>query len=488
LARLRRAARDRLGGSGLPGTTTGAVFAADLLCWLTSRFPGQLTIDWPNFEEPDRLDPVLRHALSRAEQDAFDGGLLSTRDWVRIAAGPPAGELSWLCAQRPSADSAGRLWAHQLDALELPVRWRLTKAHGSVTTLRWNQAPMASRGIGLRRTSGAPTRWIGQPLEDLVLLTPEVATAAIGVSRAALAMRGREVHAITAANPDEVYLADLGEGVSAVIMGARLDARMSLEANYGYVLFGNGVPIGYGGVTPLFHQANTGLHIFSAFRGGEAGAIYLQLLRAFRTLFGVSLFLLNPIQVGEENEEALASGAFWFYHRLGFRPVDPGLRALAGTELGRRRTNPRYRTDRAALVRLGEGDLVLSLPGTPHRLFQERWLHELSLAVTRSLATGDGPRRNRIRQLTTHLASALGVRSRARWKPEERDAFTQLAPLLSLLDLKTWPASHRRALIGIIRAKGAPQERGFVSACQRFPRLRVELEALARRSPDAGRT
>ncbi len=442
----------------------------------------------PVFEEPDRLDPVLRHGLSRAEEDAFDGGLLSTREWVRLAAGPPAGELSWLCAQRPSAVSAGRLWAQQLDALELPVRWRLTAAHGSVTTLRWNQAPRASRGSGLRRTSGAPTRWIGQPLEDVVLLTPEAATTAIGVSRAALAMRGREVHAITAANPDEVYLADLGEGVSAVIMGARRDARLSLEANYGYVLFGNGVPIGYGGVTPLFHQANTGLHLFTAFRGAEAGAIYLQLLRAFRTLFGVSLFLLNPIQVGEDNEEALASGAFWFYYRLGFRPVDPKLRALARTERGRRRNHPRYRTDRASLVRLGEGDLVLGLPGTPHRLFQERWLHELSLTVTRSLAGGARPRRQRIRQLTTQVASALGVGSWAGWTPEERDAFAHLAPLLCLLDLKAWPASHRRTLVEIIRAKGAPQERGFVSACQRFPRLRVELEALARRSPDAGRT
>lgn len=474
LGRLRRQDRERLSGTGLPGTTTEGIFASDLLCRLASRFPGHLTIDWASFSDPDRLDPVLRASLTRAEEDAFDGGVISTREWVRLAAG--GDELAWLCGQRPSG-RVGRLWSQQLDALELPVRWRIAPGEAA-TWLTWSPAPRASRSTGLRRSSGIPTRIVGQVMTEVSLLDTEVGQAAIAVSQQALALRGREVHAITSANPEEVYLADLGEGISAVIIGAHRDARLSLEANYGYVLFGNGVPIGYGGVTPLFQQANTGLHLFPAFRGGEAGAIYLQLLRAFHTLFGVTLFLLNPIQVGHENEEALASGAFWFYYRLGFRPITRELRALAAREHRRRKARPGHRTDRTTLQRLAAGDLVMRLAGSPDRLFDESWLHQISLAVTRALSGTVRPREG-LRRLAM-VKRGLGIGSTSGWSPEERDALQHLAPLLSLLDLSEWPARDRRALIRMVRAKGAPQERGFVTMCQQLPRFRVALEQLAR--------
>jgi hypothetical protein len=60
----------------------------------------------------------------------------------------------------------------------------------------------------------------------------------------------------------------------------------------------------------LAAQANTGLHIFESFRGSEAGFLYVQTLRAFHSLFGVSRFVLNPYQLGAENDEGIDSGAY----------------------------------------------------------------------------------------------------------------------------------------------------------------------------------
>ena len=115
-----------------------------------------------------------------------------------------------------------------------------------------------------------------------------------------------------AAGPAVVILALIG------VLPAQ---RLLLEANYGYVLLSNGVPIGYGGVSPLFRQANTGINVFDPFRGSEATYLWAQTLRAFRSLFGVRRFIINGYQFGAGNAEAIASGAYWFYYRLGFRPT-----------------------------------------------------------------------------------------------------------------------------------------------------------------------
>ena len=119
------------------------------------------------------------------------------------------------------------------------------------------------------------------------------------------------------------------------MIGIAREHRLALETNTGYALFANGVPIGYGGVTPLFRQANTGINIFDPFRGGEAAFLWVQTLRAFRTLYGSERFVINAYQFGAGNAEAIRSGAFWFYYRLGFRPATAAVRTLAAREAKR---------------------------------------------------------------------------------------------------------------------------------------------------------
>ena len=154
----------------------------------------------------------------------------------------------------------------------------------------------------------------------------------IDLARSALAARAREVHAMNYPNADDVHVADLGEGVELAVIGVPPAQRLSLEANYGYLLISNGVPIGYGGVSPLFRQANTGINVFDPFRGSEAAFLWAQMLRAFRTLFGTRRFVINGYQFGAGNSEAIASGAYWFYYRLGFRPSLAENASLAAAE------------------------------------------------------------------------------------------------------------------------------------------------------------
>ena len=152
------------------------------------------------------------------------------------------------------------------------------------------------------------------------------------------------------------------------------------------------MPIGYGGVSPLYRQANTGINVFDAFRGSEATFLWAQTLRAFRTLFGVRRFVINAYQFGAGNSEAIASGAYWFYYRLGFRPGLAEDADLAEQEAARLRRHPAERTSAAVLRRLARGDLHLDLADfDASDYFEEPLLNRIGAVVARRIAAGAAP-------------------------------------------------------------------------------------------------
>ena len=478
-------ARHRADDSGMTGTVTHGTYAFATAEWLESTFPGEAEIDWPAVSDEAAIDGLLRPALQRAEEDAFDSGELSTRAWMALRRGTRYDtDLAWLLRTAPARGTARRDFALAFEAAEIPVRWRLAGSRGSATRTALPTAQPVFRRA-MRRTPADVARHIAAPTRAVELLSPARARAVIDVAQTALAARGREVFALYSANPAEVYLADLGEGVSIAVIGVLPEHRMSLEANYGYVMLANGVPIGYGGVTPLYRQANTGLNIFPSFRGGEAAYLWVAALRVFRSLFRVRRFVVNAKQVGEGNAEAIASGAFWFYYRLGFRPADPATRALAEQEF-RRLGRSRRRTGAATLRRLAHGDLHLDVGRMrPSDFFDERWLVECSRRATMQLAAaGPASPAAAARAVADRVAQALGHVDRRRWPADERDAFQRLAPVCALLPRTSgWTAAARRELVALMRAKGRPQERDFVLAAQADRRFYPGLIRLASAGP-----
>lgn len=479
---LSRDRRAELNDSGMVGSVSSHTFSWPIVRWLIERFPREVTLDWPSLEREAALDALVTPLLARAERDAYDSGEIGLREWLRHAAREHGiSELNWLV--RAIAARSSPLLPHFYEQAEIPVVWRLTRSRGSATHAVLERPAPVYRTDGMRSRPDDPRRLIATPLRRIVCLPPERAREVIHVAQAALTARCREVHAIAWANAEELHLADLGAGVELAIIGAEPAQRMSLESNYGYLLFANGVPIGYGGVTPLFRQANTGINIFEAFRGSEAPFLWTQMLRAFRTLFRVNRFIVNPYQLGEGNREAIESGAFWFYYRLGFRPVAPETAEIAAREWRRLERERGSRTARAIMAELVRGDLHLTLPGAREsEFFDERWLIDLSLRTTTLIERAAPWQADRgTATFARHLRGALGIQDWGRWPRSQREAFLHLAPIVSLIeDLERWPQAERQALIGILRAKGAPQELAFVHACQRHPRFIRALMARLR--------
>ena len=125
-----------------------------------------------------------------------------------------------------------------------------------------------------------------------------------------------------------VFHADAGRGVEVFFFGVPPAWRLPLRAYHGGMFFKNGVPAGYVELLSLFERAEVGFNLYYTFREGESAWLYARLLRLFRQVLGVNCFSVDPYQIGLENPEAIDSGAFWFYRKLGFRPVEPAVAAL----------------------------------------------------------------------------------------------------------------------------------------------------------------
>ena len=215
----------------------------------------------------------------------------------------------------------------------------------------------------MRSRPRSPKQAIMEPLDDIGLLPARQGRRLIDIAMASLAVRYRETYHFNYANPREVYLADVGGGVSVAIFGLLPQYRFPLETTMGFLVLANGIPVGYGGSSILFRQVNTGINVFDDFRGSEAAFIWTQVMRVYHQLAGCTRFIANPYQFGGDNAEALKSGAFWFYYRLGYRPVEPEIRRRAREESAKLRANRKYRTHLRTLRRLATCDMHLTLPG-----------------------------------------------------------------------------------------------------------------------------
>ncbi len=479
VARLPKAQRLLLDDSGMAGTRTRHVYAAPAARWMQARFPSAADVDWQAENAADAVAALVVPLLDPMEAEHADLATApALRRWLAQARSGAVGtDLAWLLAQAAAGRARGEFDA-RFDAAEVPLAWRLDDRAG--ITGNALRVPVAYRQAGMRRTSGDARAAIAAPM-DVRLLSRREAARLLDVWRAALWSRTRTVFQIEQPNLDECWLADFGCGVQFAAIGVAPERRGALEATYGHLLLANGMPIGYGGFTALFAQVNTGINVFPEYRGSEAAFAFAQALRAMHALTGNARFIVNPYQFGAGNDEALQSGAYWFYYRLSFRSARPEVRALADREFARLRAERGYRVPIATLRKLAACDLVLDLTDDAQaQFFDEAWLPRLAAGITAAIAReGVASRAEALQRLSQRMAGVLGIEL-SRWSAVERKGFAQFAPILAQIDdLAAWPHAERAALAQTVRARWAPQERGFVTRMRASERLRHALGVAA---------
>jgi hypothetical protein len=369
--------------------------------------------------------------------------------------------------ERAAMDEAVR--DRLFESLALVVTWRLT--HASRTTAKLPGARVVFQPTALRRR---PSRFVAAVLQPVVLRRPPAREAATLVEafRLALATRLREVYAVSYSNARDVWVADVERGLRVVLIGVLAEHRLPIESLYAFLLLKNGVPIGYGSGTALFDTIEIANNIFPSFRPGESAWAFSQVLRVFRSAFGATVFVVDPYQLGQDNEEALRSGAFYFYHGLGFRPRSPAVRRLLRGELARIVRMPRYRSPLPVLKQLAVDELSFRLPGARAPGARVR-AHRLGVRLTERIAGecgGDADRAGR--DAERRLAAVIGGRP--------GPGFGVLAPTLALIpDLEGWPVRERRTLRAIVAARSrADSEIPYARLLRAHRRLRRALESV----------
>jgi hypothetical protein len=222
--------------------------------------------------------------------------------------------------------------------------------------------------------------------------------------------------------------------------------------------------------------------MFETFRGAESSLIYSRALAMVRHLFGSDTFAVPPHQLGYNNPEALQSGAWWFYYKLGFRPRDPGVRRLLRAELKHMKRRPRHRTDIDTLNELSSENMYLNLGKQREDVMGELPLGDIGLLISRTLADRFGAdREEAIRTYSSEAAQRLGLRSRRGFSAGERLAWERWSPLvMAMPGIERWRPEDKRALVAVVRAKGGRRESDFVRLFNGHRRLQRALLRLGR--------
>ena len=477
--------RAALADSGIAGTAIHFAFYWATAQWLVRRWPDSLTVEWAEFERAGRLDRILHLLASPAETPAIDEFDFSAREWIGRLKGPAETDAAFL-VRAFRGIGTDDFWKERLfEDLELPFRLSPGAGTPSRTHARLKGLPVSYQRGPLRTGRPELREQIDRPPRAVRALTPARGREVIELTRAAMATRSRDLDVFANADERDVRLVDCGDGLVFACIGVRPERRLLLEAVYGFLTLKNGVPIGYVLTSALFGSSEIAFNVFDGYRGAESGWIYGRVLAMTRQLFGSDSFVIDPYQLGHHNDEGLASGAWWFYYKFGFRPRAPGVQRIAAQETRRMQLDPRHRSSRATLRKLVAEPLYWHRGAPRDDILGSISLGNIALAATRYLAGRFGGARERgNRVCAAEAASRLGVRSRRGFSTGERDAWTRWAPLVLVLPgVERWSAAERRELVRVIRAKGGRRESEFVRRFDAHRRLRDAIRVLGAAKP-----
>lgn len=477
--KLTKTERGALSDSGIAGTSVYYVFSFEVASWITHRFTNALSIDWAELEDTSRLDELLELLMEDAEIEYFDSGAVDARQWLACAAAKHAcTDLDWLMRQLLDRKALTRFWTASYNAAALPLRCDLNDVNLSKSGNVCQTRTIFERRRPAQRRISFTKREISRSLSNIERASATDGRRLINTAMSSLAVRHRETIHFNHANPKEVYVAEVGRGIVVVVMGLQPDHRFALECTMGYLILSNGVPIGYGGASIVFKQANTGINIFAEYRGVEAAWIWTQVMRVYHCLTGCTRYIVNPYQFGSQNTEALRSGAFWFYYRLGYRPVQPSVRALARTEHQKINNDKTYRSPSSTMRMLATCDMHLTLPGSrTSDLFDEHLIEVASMLATQALSDVDRVSRiGAVEWLAQRVAGDLGLQSMNAWTRQEHRALMRFCPFVAVTEPASWPTKDKRAMVELIRAKGSDHELDYAHRLRQHTRFFTTLK------------
>jgi len=458
--------------SGMASTTVWDTFTYEVARWLWRKYPGSLTAELDEEEHSGRMAATFPRFLPLLEDDSLVEADVPYLKWLHAA--DRGKDLKWLMDRFEKLPLPISHKTEIYDALGTTLKWDLGSSPASRTLSRWPvKRHFFHRAGFLQRRDVSLERELASPDISFRRLSRREAEKVLDMERTAVTIRYRELWGTTRGDPAQVIEARPGRGVSIFLWGLAPDRRLPLRAYHAGLTVKNGVPIGYIEDIGLFEWVEIGFNTFYAYRDGESAWIYSKILHLFKQLYGYTCFSVYPYQLGAGNEEAIKSGAFWFYRKLGFRPGRPELLALAEREEAKIASDPKHRTSAATLRKLAAGHVFYEIAGTRRGLFDRFSTRNLGISVQHEMARKcDGDPEAFRRTARQRLAQILGI-GLERWTQLEQKAFDDWAAALAPVPgLARWSDEEKRALVRIIRSKAAKEETAYLRRLQAHDRLK----------------
>jgi hypothetical protein len=461
--------REALADSGIAGTTIRFRFFWPSALWLAGRWPDHLVLDRSDAEAEAAIARALPLLATQTEAAALRERSLPGYAAIDRLRG--RGETDGAFLVRRVAAIPGDTFIREafFDGLDASFELSSGAETPARTHARLALAPVAFGDPPLHRRRPDLRAELSRQPPAVRRLSPRAGLRAVELGRAAMATRERDIDGFAYGDARDAWLVDDGDGLAFTLNGVVPERRAVVSATYGSLTLRNGVPIAYLQADLSGRSAALSYHAFATFRGGEVAYTFARMLAMLHHVLGAASFTLDPYQLGKGNDDGIESGAWWFYYKLGFRPRAAAVKRVLRGELARLRASPRHRSSPATLRKLAEGHLVFDLD--PRRPVPLPPTPAIGLRVADRLAT-HGDRDRALREANREAMRVTGLRSLDGWTPGERLAWQRWSPLvLTLPGVSRWSAANRRALVGIVRAKGATSETGFLARFNAHPLL-----------------
>jgi hypothetical protein len=461
--------------SGLEHAPLQSTFTLHLTRWMLEHWGERVEIF--SVEAPlDEFRELLRLLLSPAEWETVDQSYADVQELLTYAYGPSRvlqlqRLVDALSALRCDASTREHLWAR----MQVYVKVEDAKGCGMSLARAPTQAPYClpqglTRDVDLMAV-------VNEPVAAAVRLNARQQQALIDTARTVLATLHRETDPVTYAGSVELF--DMGRGLRIAFFHMDVAHRLPFDSYVGFMAFRNGVPLAYGGAWIFPGRSKVGINVFAALRGGESAWFFAQLLRLYRQRCGVGRFEAENYQLGHNNPDGLKSGAYWFYYRLGFRPVTKALQRAAEREFSKLSSRKDHQVPLKLLKELVEHglELIVDDNGTPLTDAAS-----LTMAVQQHVVQRyQGDRERAMRFALERLGNTLPLGDLAQWSAEQRVTLYLWALPLDLVDgLEQWSLAEKRGLVALIRSKAEAEETKHQLLLARAGRLRAAWTSHAR--------
>ena len=382
-------------------------------------------------ETIEKIGPQLSLFAIRSEMDGLTNNRFDALDWMRIKSGDekkkqPHLVLKWITQSVKSVFTDLQQQDQFWEQLSISVKVNLSQPTLS-RTLNFieSEKPFLQNSLLIR--SIQVQDYIND--KNYSLIHPDHKTSAkiIRSGKAALLARGRETDPVTYAQ--KVTEVMIGRGLSVFLFTMKPERRLPLENYTGFVAYKNGVPVGYGGGWIFGFRCEIGVNIFESFRGGENYLLFSGIMKAYKAVFNVKKFTVAPYQFGEDNEEGIKTGAYWFYYKLGFRSADQDIAALAEKEALKMKNKPGYKSAEKTLLKFTEAPLYFHVD----RNYSITEPAELGICISRWITSEFNGDHNRAQKYSeSYILGKLPPLFYKTCNKSQKDSFRSLAPLIAM--------------------------------------------------------